>query len=115
MRKKSKHSDWLRRKSDWLKGQLEVVGEVEERVGGEAKVHKQVEVLLPVQQLARQRLTMTNGSVPTANSDDDPNVWIECDICEAKYHLQCSGIDYDADDYWTLDTSQLDFVCHLHL
>ena len=31
-------------------------------------------------------------------NDDDPHVWLECDTCGNKYHLQCPGIQYKTKD-----------------
>ena len=31
--------------------------------------------------------------------DNDPHVWVECDTCGNKYHLECSGIEYKTKDY----------------
>ena len=31
--------------------------------------------------------------------DDDGNRWIVCDACDGKYHLQCSGIYYEEEQY----------------
>ena len=45
--------------------------------------------------------------------DDDPNQWVVCDVrtCNLAFHLQCSGIDYDKDEYWDLDLENLTFLC----
>ena len=29
--------------------------------------------------------------------------WVVCNICSLKFHLQCSGISYDVDQYWDID------------
>jgi hypothetical protein len=37
--------------------------------------------------------------------------WITCDVCGDKYHLHCSGVDYEKENYWTLDVDVLIFNC----
>ena len=32
-------------------------------------------------------------------NDNDPCVWIECDVCSNKFHLECSGYQYKTKDY----------------
>ena len=48
--------------------------------------------------------------------DDDEDYserWIVCDerTCNLAFHLQCSGLDYDEDQYWDLDLDNLAFLC----
>ncbi len=42
---------------------------------------------------------------------DDDNRWIVCDICDEKYHLQCSGLQYEANEYYDIDLGDVDFYC----
>lgn len=55
---------------------------------------------------------MKNGSAWIVMSPGMSMVKIAglCDICSRKYHLQCSGIQYGAEKYWTLDLDVY-FVC----
>ena len=49
--------------------------------------------------------------------DDDDRCddrWLGCDICEKWYHLQCSGFEYDDDDYFKLDLRSIKFECKNH-
>ena len=43
--------------------------------------------------------------------DDDENRWILCDICDAKFHLQCSGFCYEIDEYWKINLENIIFHC----
>ena len=43
--------------------------------------------------------------------DDDENRWILCDICDAKFHLQCSGFCYEIDEYWNINLENIIFHC----
>ena len=43
--------------------------------------------------------------------EDGEGRWIICDICSRKYHLQCSGIQYRAEEYWFLDLDDIYFAC----
>ena len=43
--------------------------------------------------------------------DDDGNRCIVCDGCNEKYHLQCSGIDYIEEDYYSIDIETDSFYC----
>ena len=43
--------------------------------------------------------------------DDGGNRWIICDKCEGKYHLQCSGIEYEEEEYDDLDLNNEIFYC----
>lgn len=42
---------------------------------------------------------------------EDDNRWIACDICDEWYHLQCSGLQYDAKEYNDIDLKDVDFYC----
>ena len=42
---------------------------------------------------------------------EDDNRWIVCDICNEKYHLQCSGLQYEANEYYEKDLEDVDFYC----
>ena len=44
-------------------------------------------------------------------SDDDPHVWVECDACGKKYHLQCSDIQYKTKDYWKINPDNFQLEC----
>lgn len=37
--------------------------------------------------------------------------WVVCDVCDGKYHLQCSGIDYIQEDYYDINLIQYRFLC----
>ena len=41
----------------------------------------------------------------------DDNRWIVCDRCDHAFHLQCSGIQYRARDYYEVDIEGMDFFC----
>ena len=43
--------------------------------------------------------------------EEDPHVWVECDTCGERYHLECSGIKYKTNDYWTLNLDAYVFEC----
>jgi len=34
-----------------------------------------------------------------------------CGIFEEKYHLQCSGLQYEANEYYGIDLGDVDFYC----
>ena len=56
------------------------------------------------------------GCEKPIDSKKDRNVWVVCDnkeSCNRAYHLQCSGIDYDDDDYYYLDIERIEFMCQL--
>ena len=42
-------------------------------------------------------------------NDNDPHVWVECDACGKKYHLQCSDIQYKTKDYWKINLDNFQF------
>lgn len=42
---------------------------------------------------------------------EDDNRWILCDICDTAFHLQCSGIQYNREDYYDLNLKNMDFSC----
>ena len=42
---------------------------------------------------------------------EDDNRWIVCDICDEKYHLQCSGLQYEASEYYEKDLEDENFYC----
>ena len=42
---------------------------------------------------------------------EDDNRWIVCDICDERYHLQCSGLQYEATEYNDIDLKDVDFYC----
>ena len=46
--------------------------------------------------------------------DDDSDRWVGCDTCEKWYHLQCSGLQYPDDEYYTLDLEKITFECKNH-
>ena len=43
--------------------------------------------------------------------DNDPHVWVECDTCGNKYHLEYSGIQYKTKDYWKINLDSFQFEC----
>ena len=43
--------------------------------------------------------------------DDDGNRWIVCDACDGKYHLQCSGIYYEEEQYYEIEIENELFLC----
>ena len=43
--------------------------------------------------------------------DDDGNRWIVCNMCDKQYHLQCSGITYDEEDFYKTDIENELFIC----
>jgi hypothetical protein len=42
---------------------------------------------------------------------EDSNRWIVCDICDASFHLQCSGKQYETKDYYEVDIAGESFEC----
>ena len=42
---------------------------------------------------------------------DGDDRWIVRDDCEKQYHLQCSGVKYRKNNYYTLDIESLPFSC----
>ena len=44
-------------------------------------------------------------------AEDSGNRWIRCDICDAPFHLQCSGIEYSEEHYYEVDIDSIDFYC----
>ena len=43
--------------------------------------------------------------------DDGDDRWIVCDRYDKQYHLQCYGIQYRRQDYYTLDIEHMPFTC----
>ena len=43
--------------------------------------------------------------------DDEENRWIVCDACDGKYHLQCSGIYYEEEQYYEIEIENKLFLC----
>ena len=41
----------------------------------------------------------------------DSDVWIQCDMCDLPFHLQCCGLEYSTEDYYELDIEAIHFVC----
>ena len=44
------------------------------------------------------------------NGDDR---WVVCDISNPKFHLQCSGISYDIEQYWDINLELTYFECEI--
>ena len=44
--------------------------------------------------------------------DESGDRWIICDICCAKFHLQCSGLRYKQSEYWKLDLENISYECN---
>ena len=44
-------------------------------------------------------------------NDNDPHVWVECNTCGNKYHLEHSGIQYKMQDYWKISLDIFQFEC----
>lgn len=44
-------------------------------------------------------------------AEDGDDNWIQCDKCDKWYHYQCSGLQYDEEDYDELELEDADFVC----
>ena len=44
--------------------------------------------------------------------DESGDRWIVCDICYAKFHLQCSGLRYKQSEYWKLDLENISYECN---
>ena len=55
--------------------------------------------------------TCSSCSEDWKGEDDDGNRWIVCDMCDKQYHLQCSGITYDEEDYYEIDIENELFLC----
>lgn len=47
------------------------------------------------------------------DDEDYTERWIVCDerACNLAFHLQCSGLDYEEDQYYDLDLDNLSFLC----
>ena len=44
--------------------------------------------------------------------DDESNDrWVVCDSCSDRFHLQCSGIEYETSNYWDIDFESMVFEC----
>ena len=43
--------------------------------------------------------------------EDGDDRWIVCLVCRKQYHLQCSGVEYETRDYYTLDIESINFKC----
>ena len=43
--------------------------------------------------------------------DNDPHLWIECDVCSNRYHLESSGCQYKTKDYWKINLENVVFEC----
>ena len=43
--------------------------------------------------------------------EEDDNWWIVCNLCDKPYHLHCSGIQYNQQDYYDIDIENIDFIC----
>ena len=44
--------------------------------------------------------------------DDESNdCWVACDSCGDRFHLQCSGIEYETSDYWDIDLESMLVEC----
>ena len=41
----------------------------------------------------------------------DDNRWIVCDNCDTPFHLQCSGVFYDASSYYEVHIENIKFLC----
>ena len=41
----------------------------------------------------------------------DDNRWIVCDQCDTPYHLQCSGFDYETEEYYDVNIRAMPFIC----
>ena len=44
--------------------------------------------------------------------DESGDRCIICDICCAKFHLQCSGLRYKQSEYWKLDLENISYECN---
>ena len=44
-------------------------------------------------------------------NDNDDNRWILCDVCDERFHLQCSGIQYKEKEYYDIDIDNVTFHC----
>ena len=47
------------------------------------------------------------------DEENDGDRWLVCDNrkCNLAFHLQCSGLDYEENEYWDLDIDNLPFLC----
>ena len=48
------------------------------------------------------------------DGDRDDDRWVACDNCDKWYHLQCSGMQYVDEEYYTLDIDSITFECKNH-
>ena len=55
--------------------------------------------------------TYSSYSEDWKGEDNDGNRWIVCDMCDKQYHLQCSRITYDEEDYYEIDNENELFIC----
>ena len=37
--------------------------------------------------------------------------WIACDICSQTYHSQCSCVQYETSQYWSIQFDEAEFEC----
>ena len=47
----------------------------------------------------------------TTDDDDCGIRWLACDSCDDKFHLQCSGKQYEEEEYDTIDLENEPFCC----
>lgn len=75
----------------------------------------------------KQIVTLTTGDSNTVSSNacqyceelydelEGDDVWLQCDECGKWFHLQCSGVEYETNDYYEIDISLVQFSCSVHM
>ena len=43
--------------------------------------------------------------------EEGDDQWIVCDNCAKQYHLQCSGIQYATNQFYSLNIQEMNFFC----
>ena len=51
------------------------------------------------------------ASCEEAWKENGDNRWIVCDAYDKQFHLQCSGIVYKTQQYYSLDIESINFLC----
>ena len=78
---------------------------------------------------SNQQLQFPESSTKTAAASDEQWIcsecnepgeegddrWIVCDNCAKQYHLQCSGIQYARNEYYSLNIEEMDFFAMIAL
>ena len=79
---------------------------------GLAKPKKQLLSTRPKQKKRKVKSWVcASCDVEQKSRKEDHRRWIECDLCADKFHLECSEILYEEDQYWSMDLDGYPFEC----